>query len=105
MRIKVSYDDYCRLKQSLEGIEWIWSQYERNCPNEWYLFKYQNLMRLFCERGGANYLMSKVHKSWFSTKVKVPVATYRELIELVDIGQELQDIINNPPYGSRLTVN
>ncbi len=100
MTIKVTADRYHSLKEKVEELAFVWQEYERQNPNDWYLFKYQGIMRYFLSHESSDYLYETVHHSRFSSKVKVPLSVYHELVELSTISYELQDVMAHPPYGS-----
>ncbi len=99
-RIRVSLDHYHQLKEKVEELSFIWQEYERKNPNDWYIFKYQGVMRNFLGHESSDYLYDSVRPSRFTSKVTLPLTVYHELIELSDISRELQDVMAYPPYGS-----
>lgn len=100
MIIKVAADHYYSLKGKVEELAYIWQEFERKNPNDWYIFKYQGVMRHFLSHDSSDYLYESVQPSRFSSKVKMPLSVYHELIELAGISHELQDVMAHPPYGS-----
>lgn len=98
--IKLSCDRYHYLKEKVEELTFVWQEYDRKNPNDWYYFKYQSVMRLFLAHDSSDYLYEAVQSVHFSSKVKLPLKTYHELVELADISKELQDVMAHPPYGS-----
>ncbi len=100
MTIKLPLDEYHHLKERVEELAFVWQEYERENPNDWYIFKYQGIMRYFLSHESSDYLYESVRQLRFSSKVKLPLAVYHELIELSSISQELQDVMAHPPYGS-----
>ncbi len=100
MTIKVTADHYYSLKEKVEELAFVWQEYERENPNDWYLFKYQGIMRHFLSHDSSDYLHESVHPSRFSSKMKMPLSVYHELTELSAISHELQDVMAHPPYGS-----
>ncbi len=99
-RISVSRDQYQSLKEKVEELSFVWQEYERQNPNDWYIFKYQGVMRQFLAHESSDYLYESVQPSRFSSKVRMPLAVYHELTELSAISHELQDVMAYPPYGS-----
>ncbi len=100
MMIKLSLGDYHQLKEKVEELAFVWQEYERKNPNDWYMFKYQGIMRHFLSHESSDYLYESVQPSRFSSKVKLPLTVYHDLVELSGISQELQDVMAHPPYGS-----
>ncbi len=100
MTIKLSLDEYHQLKEKVEELAFVWQEYERENPNDWYIFKYQGIMRHFLSHESSEYLYDSVRQLRFSSKVKLPLTVYRELIELSNISRELQDVMAHPPYGA-----
>ncbi len=100
MTIKITFHHYHKLKEKVEELAFVWQEYERLNPNDWYMFKYQGVMRHFLSHDSSDYLFEAVRQSHFSSKVKLPLTVYHDLVELSDISQELQDVMSHPPYGS-----
>ena len=99
-KVTLPVERYRQLKQEVEELTFVWQEYERKNPNDWYTFKYQGVMRSFLSHESGEYLFELVQPARFSSKVKIPLTVYQELVELSDISQELQDVMAHPPYGS-----
>ncbi|MBP1044620.1 hypothetical protein I6N95_26775 [Vagococcus sp. BWB3-3] len=97
----ISCDEYEKLKQSLGGLGWLWQSYQRERPNDWYEFKYQTVLRNFLANDVEGQLTSQAHYKRFPKRVKLPERAYREMKELSEIYEELQDVLEHPPYGTK----
>lgn len=98
----ISYREYACLKQQVQELGWVWHQYQQKWPDGWYEFKYQPVLRHFSRTNREEFLLSQVHHKRFFHRVKMPNAVYLELKELANIRLELQDVLDNPPYGSQV---
>ncbi|MBP1042816.1 hypothetical protein I6N95_17505 [Vagococcus sp. BWB3-3] len=97
----VSYKEYERLESAIKGLSWVWQSYQREIPDGWYEFKYQHILRGFLLNEGEETLLAQVKHKRFPRCVKIPKPVYHEMKELASIYDELQDVLANPPYGSK----
>lgn len=93
---RLSYEEYNRLKQSLQGLSWTWQVYQERFPDGWYDFKYSPRLRYFTDYETEEVLLSHVRYRRFPKRVVLPKFVYNEIKELTTIHSELQDELDHP---------
>lgn len=96
----ISYKEYDTLKRAIQGLGWTWQEYQRKVPDGWYEFKYQNILRHFMATDAEETLLGQAQPKRFPKCVKLPRPVYREMKDLEIIYNDLQDVLDTPPFGS-----
>lgn len=97
---RLTQEEYRLLKEAVEHLPWIWNRYVQSGVNDWYRFKYQQVLRHFCANGEGEPLFNQVTPIRWRHQVRMPRDVYLELKELAGISHQLQDILAHPPYGT-----